>query len=133
MPSSQPHEVNRVGEAQQNPQSDSTLKGALDQMMNEVHSDRGPKNIKNDQGQLPKESLNGSAALDKAQKMQERMDDKGFIDFAPLFPNKPNADGCLPNLRKQEMMQQAYEMKDKKFDGQSLKKQGVQSIESDRR
>lgn len=131
MPSAQ-HEVNQVREAQQNPQTDSTLKGALDQMMNEVHSDRGPKNLKNDHGQGPKEALNGNEALDKAQKMQEKMD-KGVLEFTPLFPNKPNADGCLPNLRKQEMMQQAYEMKDKKFDGQSLKKQGVQSIESDRR
>jgi hypothetical protein len=92
-------------------------------MMNEVHSDRGPKNLKNDQGQGPKEALNGNEALDKAQKMQEKMD-KGVLEFTPLFPNKPNADGCLPNLRKQEMMQQAYEMKDKKFDGQSLKQAG---------
>ncbi|MBP9093965.1 hypothetical protein KBI23_23285 [bacterium] len=131
MPSAQ-HEVNQVREAQQNPQTDSINKGAVDQMMNEVHSDRGPKNLKNDQGQGPKEALNGNEALDKAQKMQEKMD-KGFLEFAPLFPNKPNADGCLPNLRKQEMMQQAYEMKDKKFDGQSLSKQGAQSVESDRR
>jgi hypothetical protein len=57
--------------------------------------------------------------------MQEKMENKGVLEFAPLFPNKPNADGCLPNLRKQEMMQQAYEMKDKKFDGQSLQKQGA--------
>ncbi|MDP3507505.1 MAG: hypothetical protein Q8T09_05905 [Candidatus Melainabacteria bacterium] len=131
MPSAQ-HEVNQVREAHQNPQTDSINKGAVDQMMNEVHSDRGPKNIKNDHGQLPKEALNGNEALDKAQKMQEKMD-KGVLEFTPLFPNKPNADGCLPNLRKQEMMQQAYEMKDKKFDGQSLSKQGAQSVESDRR
>jgi hypothetical protein len=101
--------------------------------MKEVNTDRGPKNIQNDHGQLPKQSLNGSAALENAQRMQERMENKGFLDFAPLFPNRSDADGCLPNLRKQEMMQQAYEMKDKKFDGQSLKKQGEQSIESDRR
>lgn len=132
MPSAQ-HEVNQVGEAHQNPQTDSINKGAVNQMMNEVHSDRGPKNIKNDHGQLPKESLNGSEALDKAQKMQEKMDSKGFLEFAPLFPNKPDADGCLPNLRKQEMMQQAYDMKDKKSDGQSLHKQGAQPAESDRR
>jgi hypothetical protein len=132
MPSAQQHEVNQVREAQQNPQTDSILKGALDQMMNEVHSDRGPKNLKNDQGEGPKEALNGKEALDKAQKMNEKMD-KGVLEFTPLFPNKPNADGCLPNLRKQEMMQQAYDMKDKKFDGQSLHKQGAQSAESDRR
>jgi hypothetical protein len=131
MPSAQ-HEVNQVREAHQNPQTDSINKGAVDQMMNEVHSDRGPKNLKNDQGQGPKEALNGNEALDNARKMQEKMD-KGVLEFTPLFPNKPNADGCLPNLRKQEMMQQAYEMKDKKFDGQSLSKQGAQSVESDRR
>jgi hypothetical protein len=133
MPSAQPHEVNRVGEAQQNPQRDSINQGAIDQIMKEVNTDRGPKNIQNDHGQLPKQSLNGSEALDKAQRMQERMENKGFLDFAPLFPNKSIDDGCSPNPTKQEMMRQAYEMKDKKSDGQSLKKQGEQSLESDRR
>lgn len=129
MPSAQ-HEVNQFSDAQQNHQTDSILKGAVDQMMNEIHSDRGPKNLKNAQG--PTESLTGNQAIEKAQKMKEKMD-KGELEFTPLFPNIPNADGCLPNLRKQEMMQQAYEMKDKKFDGQSLKKQSEQAVESDRR
>jgi hypothetical protein len=133
MPSAQPHEVNRVGEAHQNPQRDSINQGAIDQIMTEVNTDRDPKNIQNDHGQLPKQSLNGSAALENAQRMQERMENKGFLDFAPLFPNKSNGDGCSPDSTKQEMMRQAYEMKDKKVGGQSLKKQGEQSIESDRR
>jgi len=126
MPSAQ-HEVSEVNQI---PQDNSILKGVANQMMNEVFDYQGSRVMKNAQG--PAEALTGSAALDKAQKMMHG-EEKGELEFTPIFPKKGNADTCAPNLQKHEMMQQAYEMKDKKFDGQSLKKQGVQSIESDRR
>lgn len=126
MPSAQ-HEVSEVNQI---PQDNSILKGVANQMMNEVFDYQGSRVMKNAQG--PAEALTGSAALDKAQKMMHG-EEKGELEFTPIFPKKGNADTCAPNLQKHEMMQQAYEMKDKKFDGQSLHKQGAQSVESDRR
>ncbi len=126
MPSAQ-HEVNEVNQI---PQDDSILKGVANQMMNEVFDYQGSRVMKNAQG--PVEALTGNAALDKAQKMMHG-EEKGELEFTPIFPKKGNADACSPNLQKHEMIQQFTDNKGHHAGGLLHKGIADTSVDSDRR
>ncbi|CAN5526654.1 hypothetical protein BH11CYA1_BH11CYA1_41460 [soil metagenome] len=106
MPSAQ-HEVNQVNEVKPAAPHDSVLKGALDEMMNEVNNFQGPK-VMNNANQAEK-ALNSDEALDKAQKMIRR-NEYGSMDIPPLvFPKNDNSDSCGLGVQKQEMRKQFYD------------------------